>query len=109
MSAVTDMETIVKYDPTNKPGISNLLEIQSCLTNTPIAELEAKYVGYNYGSFKKEVADVVENFLTDLQAKYNQILADKIIDKVLDDGAQKAHYVARKTLSKVYRRLGLGR
>lgn len=109
MSAVTDMETLVKYDPINKPGISNLLEIQSCLTNIPISELEEKYIGYNYGSFKKEVADVVENFLTELQARYNKIMADKIIDKVLDDGAQKAHYVARKTLSKVYKRLGLGR
>ncbi len=107
MSAVTDLDMSVHYDPINKPGISNLLEIISCLKETPIADLEAKYVGYNYGTFKKEVADAVEEFLISLQARYNKIMEDKIVDKILEEGANKARFIANRTLKKVYKRLGL--
>lgn len=107
MSAVTDLEMEVKYDVEKKPGISNLLTIMSCLTNKSIPELEEHFKGYNYGAFKGEVGDAVENFLTDLQAKYQKILEDKtLLDKVLEEGANKAHLVARKTLSRVFKRIG---
>ena len=107
MSATTDSEMLVKYDVENKPGISNLLTIYSCLTNRPIKDIEEQYVGANYGTFKKELADVLENFLIALQAKYKTICEEGIVEKILSEGAEKARYIARKKLSKVYRKLGL--
>ena len=107
MSAVTDLGHEIKYDPVNKPGISNLLTIASSLSSKSIKELEEEYNGLGYGDFKKKVADIVCDFLKDLQTKVATIQASKIIDDVLLDGANKATYVARKKLSKVYRKVGL--
>ena len=107
MSAVTDSDCEIKYDPVNKPGVSNLLVIESSLSGVSIEELEKKYAVSNYGEFKKCVADVVCNFLEELQAKVREIQSSGIIDKILEDGAMKASYVARKKLSKVYRKMGI--
>ena len=107
MSAVTDSDCLVKYDPENKPGVSNLLVIESSLSGVSIEELEKKYASSNYGEFKKSVADVVCAFLEELQAKVKNIQSSGMIDKILEDGAMKASYVARKKLSKVYRKMGI--
>ena len=107
MSAVTDSDNTIVYDPTNKPGISNLLTIMSALTNKDVNELASQYNGQGYGTFKKAVADVVCEELEKLQQKVKEIQASGIIDKVLEDGANKASYYARKKLSKVYRKVGL--
>ncbi len=107
MSAVTDMGHEVKYDPENKPGISNLLTIESCLSGKSIEELENKYQGYGYGDFKKEVADVVINELKQLQDKVKEIKESGIIDQILDEGAKKASFIARRKLDKVYYKIGL--
>ena len=107
MSAVTDLGHEIKYDPVNKAGISNLLTIASCLSGKSIKELEEEYKGLGYGKKKKKVADIVCDFLKDLQTKVATIQASKIIDDVLLEGASKATYVARKKLSKVYRKVGL--
>lgn len=109
-SAVTDSDGIIKYDEVNKPGISNLLNILSCCTNKSISDLETEFEGVGYGEFKKAVADAIITLLMPIQEKYEKILADKdYLNKVLDDGAQKASYFARKTLSKVKRKMGVGR
>ncbi len=109
-SAVTDSDGIIKYDEVNKPGISNLLNILSCCTNKSISDLETEFEGVGYGEFKKAVADAIITLLMPIQDKYEKILADKdYLNKVLDDGAQKASYFARKTLSKVKRKMGVGR
>lgn len=109
-SAVTDSDGIIKYDEVNKPGISNLLNILSCCTNKSISDLETEFEGVGYGEFKKVVADAIITLLMPIQEKYEKILADKdYLNKVLDDGAQKASYFARKTLSKVKRKMGVGR
>lgn len=109
-SAVTDSDGIIKYDEVNKPGISNLLNILSCCTNKSISDLAAEFEGVGYGEFKKAVADAIITLLMPIQEKYEKILADKdYLNKVLDDGAQKASYFARKTLSKVKRKMGVGR
>ena len=107
MSAVTDSDTSIVFDNENKPGISNLLTIMSALTNEDVNDIAARYNGQGYGTFKKAVADVVCAELEVLQAKVKEIQASGIIDKVLEDGAMKASYVARKKLSKVYRKVGL--
>lgn len=107
MSAVTDSDNVVKYDPVNKPGISNLLTILSALSNQSIPSLEEKYATAGYGAFKKAVADCVCDELSILQSKVKEIKESKIIESVLADGANKASYIARKKLSKVYRKVGL--
>ena len=107
MSAVTDTGMEIKYDVENKPGISNLMTIMSCLTDTSLEDIEQKYVGCNYGTFKKDLADIIENFLVDLQAKYKEICDQKIVNKILEEGAQKARRIANKKLMKVYKKLGL--
>lgn len=109
-SSVTDSDGTIKYDLENKPGISNLLCILSCCTGQEIHDLETMYQGIGYGEFKKIVADAIVDLLTPIQTKYNEILANKeYIDKILDEGAQKASYFARKTLSKVKHKIGIGR
>ena len=107
MSAVTDSDNSISFDPVNKPGISNLLTILSVLTNESIDDLAKKYDGLGYGTFKKAVADAVCAELEVLQLKVKEIQASGIIDKVLEEGAQKASYYARRKLSKVYRKIGL--
>ena len=107
MSAVTDSEGKVYFDEENKPGISNLLTIMSALSNESIEDIANRYDGQGYGTFKKAVADVVCAELEQLQKKVKEIQASGIIDKVLEDGANKASYYARKKLAKVYRKVGL--
>lgn len=106
MSAVTDSIGIVQYDPENQPGISNLLTIESCLTNEPIESIVERFKGKGYGEFKNEVGDTVYNFLKQLQAKYREIIESKTIDEVLDQGAEKANYIANKKIRKVYKKVG---
>ncbi len=109
MSAVTDSENLVKYDPINKPGISNLLTIYACLTDTKIEDVETKFQDYNYGSLKKEVALVVANTLTSIQQKYQEIISSNIIDEVLDAGRIKTTQEAATKLKEVYHKVGLER
>jgi len=107
MSAVTDSEGTIRFDPENKPGISNLLEIYSCLSGMSIPELETKYEGQGYGTFKKDLAEVLGQELTKIQARYKEITQGDYLDNVLQQGAQKARPIARKTLAKVERKIGI--
>ncbi len=108
MSAVTDTGHEVKYDPVNKPGISNLLTIYAALSDISIEEAENHFAGLEqYGEFKKQVADKVVEVLEPFQKRYKEILNSGIIDKVLSDGAKKASYIANKTLRKVKKTVGL--
>lgn len=108
-SAVTDSEATVKYDPKNKPGVSNLLTIMSCATKTPIKELEVMFEGVGYGDFKKAVGEAVVALLKPIQARYNELLNSPKLDQILNDGRDKASYLARKTLRKVMKKVGIGR
>ncbi len=108
-SAVTDSDGIIKYDPINKPGVSNLLTILSVVSNKDIKVLEEEYQGRGYGEFKKDVAEAVVNMLEPIQKRYNELLNSDEIDRVLDEGREKASILARKMVSKVKRKMGLGR
>lgn len=108
-SAVTDSDGVIKYDVENKPGISNLLVILSCCTNTPVKELEEKYKDSNYASFKEDVANAVVAELEPIQKRYTELINSPIIDEVLDEGRDYARYIAQKKITKVYNRVGLGR
>ena len=109
MSAVTDSESIVKYDPENKPGISNLLTIYTNLKEISIDDAEKEFQGKNYGEFKRVVADTVVNFLEELQAKFNKIINSDMIDKILDDGKEKTTMIGKEKLEQVKNKIGIGR
>ena len=108
-SAVTDSEASVYYDVDKKPGISNLLTILSCCTNKSIEELVEICKDMNYGEFKKMVADELVNKLKPIQERYYEILNSKELDEILTNGAQRASYFANKMISKVKRKMGIGR
>lgn len=107
MSAVTDDLACVRFDPVNQPGVSNLLQIHSSLSNESIDSLVARFEGKGYGDFKKEVADVVVSELEKIQTRYNEIINGDTIEQVLEDGANKARLMARKKLDKVQRKIGV--
>lgn len=109
MSAVTDSESIVKYDPENKPGISNLLTIYTNLKEISIDDAEKEFQGKNYGEFKRVVADTVVKFLEELQAKFNKIINSDMIDKILDDGKEKTTMIGKEKLEQVKNKIGIGR
>ena len=108
-SAVTDSEGVVKYDTENKPGISNLLTIEAALTDVSIDSLVSKYEGVGYGDFKASVANAVTNHLAPIQERYKELLDSEELDRILDEGAEKANFLANKTLKKMENAMGLGR
>ena len=107
MSAVTDMETSVHYDKVNKPGISNLMTIYASIKNVTIEDVEKEFVGANYGTFKRAVADAVVAELTPFQNRYKEIIASGELDRVLKEGAEQASKIAEVTLEKVKKAIGL--
>ena len=109
MSAVTDSDMEVRYDPENKPGISNLLVIYSSLKDISISDAEKEFNGKNYGEFKRSVADCVVDFLTDLQAKYKKIMDSDMIDKILDESNEKVRKIAEEKVRIVFDKVGVGR
>lgn len=108
-SAVTDSSGIIAYDKENKPGISNLLAIYSALTGKAIKELEAEYSDKGYGDFKSDLAEVVVAELAPIQERYEYFLGSEELDRILDEGAEKARTKAGKTLRKMENAMGLGR
>ena len=105
-SAVTDSEARVYYSE-DKPGVSNLMTIYSCCTGKDFAAIEAEFEGKGYGDFKAAVAEAVAEELRPLREEYEHILSDKAyIEKCAAEGAQKAEYLARKTLRKVMKKVG---
>lgn len=108
-SAVTDSDNVIKYDPINKPGISNLLVILSACTNKQVEVLENELKGTNYADFKKIVADAVISILEPLQAKYYEYLNSPLLDEILNKGRDKAIYASNKMIKKIYHKIGLGR
>ena len=105
--AVTDSEASVRYDPAHKPGVSNLLTIYAAFQGGTAQQAAAELDGRGYGELKEKVADAVINGLAPIQARYAEILSDKArLAATLAEGADKAYRAARKTLSKVYRKVG---
>ncbi|WP_311475196.1 tryptophan--tRNA ligase [Corynebacterium pseudogenitalium] len=106
-SAVTDDDGVVAYDKENKPGVSNLLVIQSALTGTPIDSLVASYEGKGYGALKVDTADALEAFTTPLRARYDELMNDRAqLERILADGAQRAREIAAPLVKDVYEKVG---
>ena len=107
--AVTDSDTerCVRYDPEQKPGVSNLMTIYSVATGRGFEEIEAEFDGKGYGAFKPAVGEAVVEMLRPIREETERILADKAyLESVYRAGAEKAGYVASKTLRKVYKKVG---
>ncbi len=106
-SAVTDSEAEVRFDRDAKPGVSNLLTIYSALTGEGVEALQEKYAGRGYGDLKKDLAEVVVEFVTPFRDRTLELLADtERLDAVIRAGAERANAVAERTLADVYERVG---
>ena len=108
--AVTDSDTerCVRFDPENKPGVSNLMNIYSSVTGKDFAEIEREFEGQGYGVFKPAVGEAVIEKLRPIREEAERMIADKAyLQGVYTDGAQRASAVARRTLRKVYKKIGL--
>ncbi|MDE4541854.1 tryptophan--tRNA ligase [Thermoanaerobacterium sp. R66] len=106
MKAVTDSENMIRYDPENKPGLSNLLTLYSAFTDISIEDVEARFKGQGYGTLKKELVDVIVERLQEIQSNYRNLDLN-FINEVLKDGAEKASEIAKATVNKVKDKMGL--
>lgn len=108
--AVTDSDTehCVRYAPAEKPGVSNLMSIYSSVTGRSYDEIEREFDGKGYGVFKPAVGDAVVEALRPIREEAERMIADKAyLQSVYTDGAQRASAIARRTLRKVYKKVGL--
>ena len=104
--AVTDSDTVVRYAE-GKDGINNLMSIYSCFTGKALEEIEREFEGKGYGDFKLAVGEVCADALAPVQQRFNELLRDKAyLEEIMKKGADEASYYARKTLSKVKKKLG---
>ena len=108
-SAITDSDGKIKFEPKKKPGISNLLQIYASLSDYTIKDLEDKYKDSDYQTFKEDLAEVVVDAIRPIQQRYFQIINDASLDAILNQGADRARFIASRKLQKVYKKIGLGR
>jgi tryptophanyl-tRNA synthetase len=106
MKATTDSEGQIRFDPENKAGVSNLLTIYNSFTEMPIPEIEKKYEGAGYGTFKKDLVEIINGSLEDIQMKYKEIRESEELEKILKEGTEKAQDIANETLNRVKKNMG---
>ena len=107
--AVTDSDTenCVRYAPDEKPGVANLMNIYASVTGKTFEEIENEFAGQGYGAFKPAVGEAVIETLRPIREETERILKDKAyLQQIYTQGAEKASYAARRTLRKVYKRVG---
>ena len=103
----SDSENCVRFDPENKPGVANLMSIYAAVTGKSFEEIENEFAGCGYGKFKPVVGEAVVEHLRPIREEATRLMKDKAyLESVYRDGAQKASYVAEKTLRKVYKKVG---
>lgn len=106
-SAVTDSEREIRFDMTDKPGVSNLLTLQQAIVGTPMQELVAGYIDRGYGDLKKETAEIVTGAIAPIRERTRQYLADPAeLQRLMSHGAHKAREAAAPTLAAVYEKVG---
>ncbi len=106
--AVTDSENKVKFDPEKKPGVSNLMQIYSAITNKSMTDIEKEFEGSGYGDFKMSVANAVVEKLKPVQQRYKELLENKeYLEKIYKKGAEDARKIASKTLEDVKNKIGI--
>lgn len=105
--AVTDSDTCIRFDVENKPGISNLMQIYSVITKKSFSEIENEFALCGYGDFKTKVGEAVVELLRPVREEAERLIADKAyLESVYKQGAERAAYVANKTVRKVYKKVG---
>ena len=105
--AVTDSEACVRFDPANKPGVSNLMQIYAVATGKSFETIEQEFAGHGYGDFKQAVGESVVELLRPIREETERLLADKTyLESVYRAGAENAAYVATRTLNKVFKKVG---
>ena len=104
--AVTDSDSEIRY-AAEKPGVSNLMTIYSCFTGKTMEEIEREFQGVGYGDFKQAVGEVTADALAPVQNRFHELLNDKAaLEAQMKKGAEEASWYARRTLSKVQKKLG---
>ena len=104
--AVTDSDTCVRYSE-DKPGVSNLMTIYRAFTGKTLEEIEREFDGKGYGDFKLAVGEACADGLAPVREEFNRLIADKAyLEEVMKAGAQDAFTHARRTMSKVRRKIG---
>jgi tryptophanyl-tRNA synthetase len=107
--AITDSDTenCVRYDPENKPGVANLMSVYSSVTGETFEEIEKEFSGRGYGDFKPAVGDAVIEALRPIRENAEKMISEKAyLQEVYTKGAEKASAIARRTLRKVYKKVG---
>ena len=107
--AVTDSDTerCVRFAPEEKPGVANLMSIYSACTGKTFEEIEREFDGLGYGAFKPAVGEAVIETLRPIREEAQRLMKDKAyLESVYRAGAEKAEYIANKTLRKVYKKVG---
>ena len=108
MKATTDSDMEIRYDPENKAGISNLMIIYSTLANVSLSDIEKKYKGANYGTFKADVAQVVIDTLKPIQDKYNELITnEEALNKIIQEGKEKTMKIAKEKYEQLAKIVGL--
>ena len=104
--AVTDSEACVRFSE-DKPGVSNLMTIYRAFTGKSFEEIEREFAGKGYGDFKLAVGEATADGLAPVRDEFARLMADKAyLETVMKNGADEAAYYARKTMSKVRRKIG---
>ncbi|PKM72110.1 MAG: tryptophan--tRNA ligase [Firmicutes bacterium HGW-Firmicutes-16] len=105
--AVTDSETCVRCNPSDKPGVSNLMQIYSVATGASFEAIENEFCGKGYGDFKLRVGEAVVELLRPIREEAERLIADKTyLESIYKEGAEKASHASAKTLRKVYKKVG---
>ena len=107
MGATTDSDCLIHFDPENKPGISNLINICVALTGKSIQEIEAMFAGKNYGDFKHFVADIVTTEIETIQGRYQKIINSPELDKLLDENVAISRALAKEKFLIMKEKMGL--
>lgn len=103
----SDVENCVRYDKVNKPGVANLMNIYATVTGKKFEEIESEFEGKGYGAFKPAVAEAVIEHLRPIREEAERLIKDKAyLESVYREGADRASYMANKTLRKVYKKVG---
>jgi tryptophanyl-tRNA synthetase len=103
----SDVERCVRYDPENKPGVANLMSIYSAVTGESFEEIEREFDGKGYGASNPAVGEAVIETLRPIREEAQKIMKDKAyLDNLCKTGAERASYIANKTLRKVYKKVG---
>ncbi len=108
MKATTDSDGVIRFDPESKPGVSNLMNIFSILSQKSVKSLETEYEGKGYGDFKKDLVELTVSALSSIKERYEEIRNSEELMLILKDGSERAGAIAEKTMKRIKDNFGLG-